>query len=79
MLKITIAWLPSWLLYFLGDMASHTLKIEPWEWWSSFWYPIYNRLMLWSSAVQDWAGGNKGFPWEKWADLHDAWKDDEAV
>jgi len=33
-------------------------------WFDWYWiYPIYNKIMLWSSEIQDWAGNNK--PWIK--------------
>jgi hypothetical protein len=50
-LKIILAFIPCWLGYAVGSLAS--------------------RLIVWSSELQDWAGGAKGFPWEVWADLPD--------
>lgn len=37
----------AWILYFLGDLIS---KLLVWDFFS-FLYPVYNRLMLWSSDL----------------------------
>lgn len=56
-MRKAIGWLVSWTLYWLGDIVSRPMNFD-----CMFWlYPVYNRLMLWSSQVQDWAG-NKA-PW----------------
>lgn len=51
----------AWLLYWLGDLASRVLALDhSSERWVGFWYPIYNRLMWWSTKAQ---GGAKCGPW----------------
>lgn len=47
------AWPLMWACYWLGHLASKSLVWRDTERWVAFWYPIYNRLMLWSSAIQD--------------------------
>lgn len=54
----------SWVLYWLGDLASKPLH---WElansyWWAGFWYPIYNSLMCASVELQ---GDDKRGPWSE--------------
>lgn len=47
----------SWTCYYLGDFASKILVLfDNSEMWCEFWYPIYNKLMLWSGEIQDAAG-----------------------
>ena len=58
-MKKVIAYIVSWALYGLGDMVSRLMQWFDWAWI----YPVYNKLMLASSDVQDWAG-NAG-PWRK--------------
>ena len=65
-MKIVLAFLPCWLCYGLGDLVSKLGSIERFEdseRWASIWYPVYNRLMIWSDKVQMWAGGDRWFPW----------------
>ncbi len=35
-----------WLLYYSGYLISRI---------PNFYYPVYNKLMIWSSEIQDWA------------------------
>ncbi len=42
----------SWIFFFLGDLASKPLNWVDREWWVSFWYPIYNTLMIASVNIQ---------------------------
>ena len=51
-----IYWIASWTCYWLGDLASKVLSWNDSERWCAFWYPIYNKLMCWSSDIQDMAG-----------------------
>lgn len=56
----------SWSLYWMGDVASRILDLNAnddayAELWCGFWYPIYNRLMLWSVDVQ---GETENGPWK---------------
>ena len=47
-----IGYILSWTLYWLGDFVS-----KPMHWTYGYWlYPVYNRLMIWSTDVQDWSG-----------------------
>ena len=48
----------SWSLYWLGDLVSYPMHYFDWAWL----YPIYNRLMIASVDVQDWAKIDG--PWE---------------
>jgi hypothetical protein len=52
-----IGYILSWTFYWLGDLVSKPMHYLNW-WWL---YPVYNRLMIWSYDVQEWAG-NLG-PW----------------
>jgi hypothetical protein len=49
----------SWTLYRLGDLVSHPMDYFDWDWL----YSTYNKLMISSMLVQDWAGNDT--PWEK--------------
>jgi len=52
-----IYWIACWSCYYLGDLASKILESnDNSEWWCDFWYPIYSKLMCWSSDIQDKAG-----------------------
>lgn len=59
-MRKSIGCVVSWTLYWLGDAVSRPMNWFEWAWWL---YPVYNKLMLWSSSVQDWNGGCG--PWEK--------------
>ena len=58
-MRKAIGWLVSWSLYWIGDMVSRLMNFDS-MWWL---YPVYNKLMLWSLLVQDWAGNLT--PWVK--------------
>ena len=59
MIKKVFARILSEALYYLGHWISF-----PMHWFDlGFVYPIYNRLMCWSSDIQDWAGNDE--PWRK--------------
>jgi hypothetical protein len=48
----------SWALWWLGDLTAKLMRLaEPF----GHLYPVYNRLMLWSSDAQ---GEGQG-PWQK--------------
>ena len=53
-----IGFIPCWTCFILGDWISHLLYYDSLVWL----YPTYNKLMLISSDIQDWAKLNK--PWE---------------
>ena len=57
------AYLAAWSLYWIGDLACRVLELNDGDRWASFWYPVYNWLMLSSSAVQDRYG--LAGPWQK--------------
>ena len=46
------------ILWSLGDWVHYPMRWFDWAWI----YPVYNRLMTWSSDVQDWAGCSG--PWQ---------------
>lgn len=51
------------MCYWLGDATSKVLELfGDNESWATFWYPIYNNLMLWSRKIQN-KYDNDG-PWE---------------
>jgi hypothetical protein len=59
MIKKILARALSEMLYYTGHWISF-----PMHWFDWYWiYPIYNKIMLWSSDIQDWAGNTK--PWIK--------------
>ncbi len=51
-------WFASWSLYWLGDAVSRVLRDADFA--APVLYPIYSRLMRWSSAAQ--GTGDSG-PW----------------
>jgi hypothetical protein len=78
--RLLAAWPLCWLLYGFGDIASRVLNLIDTEWWCQFWYPIYNRSMLASSAIQDWAKGERWFPWNLRAgDYPNDWPDSDGT
>jgi hypothetical protein len=62
--KIIVAWPISWMLYYIGHIISlvFTFNLPVYN----VLYPIYDRLMLWSIAVQEWYHPTKDdyFPWK---------------
>jgi hypothetical protein len=58
-MKKILGYILGWILYGLGDLISRPMQWFDWVWI----YPIYNRLMLWSNDIQDWAGNTT--PWSK--------------
>jgi hypothetical protein len=56
-MRKNIGYAISWALYWVGDLVSRVMHVD-FMWWL---YPVYNRSMLWSSQVQDWAGNDT--PW----------------
>ena len=58
-MKKFTAYILSWLLFSSGDIIS-----RPMHWFDWYWiYPVYNKLMLTSSDIQNWAGNKT--PWGK--------------
>jgi hypothetical protein len=53
----------SWALYWMGDLVSKLMARMPDdpEWPCELLYPIYSRLMIWSSNVQ----GDGSGPWRE--------------
>lgn len=59
MIKKAIAWPIAWALFWIGHAVS---KLMHWD--ATAWlYPAYNRLMIASCDIQDWAGLSG--PWKK--------------
>lgn len=56
-MKKAIGWLAAWALFWMGHAVSRPMERFDWPL-----YPIYNRLMLASVDVQDWAAVSG--PWE---------------
>jgi len=57
--KTIIAYLPTWIFFWLGHFISKILEIsffEKYEWWGNLFYPPYSRLMLWSVWWNDYGG-----------------------
>ncbi len=58
-MKIALCWFACWACYYTGDVASKILDLfGNSNAWACFWYPIYNKFMLWSNRLQDAAGYN---------------------
>jgi hypothetical protein len=61
-MKKVIAWLPAWALFWIGDLACRVLnRIPDWEARPArviarWLYVVYNRCMLASCDLNDWAG-----------------------
>ena len=53
-MKKIIGWPVAHLLYLLGDLVSRLMN--RWDGVFGVLYPVYNRLMVWSCDVNDWAG-----------------------
>lgn len=61
-----LAWAGSWIFWYLGDRAYRILcYYDARESWVSFWYPVYNTLMGWSSSLQERVKrkGAESWPW----------------
>ena len=58
-MKKVFGWVISWTLFWCGDAVSRCMHTE----FTGWLYPAYNKLMLWSSDVQDWSAANG--PWEE--------------
>jgi hypothetical protein len=58
-MKKFLAHILSWLLYWLGNLISYPMNYFDWSWI----YPVYNKLMLTSNNIQNWAGNTT--PWGK--------------
>ena len=56
-MKKFIGCVVSQVLYWLGDLVSRPMDRFDWAWL----YPLYNRLMISSLLVQDWAKNTA--PW----------------
>lgn len=52
-MKVLTAMAVSAVCWFVGDCVSHLMLRSD---RLSFLYSVYNRLMLWSSDVEEWAG-----------------------
>ena len=59
-----ICYLLSWILFLVGDLVSKVMHLTE---DLGHLYPLYNKLMIWSVNVQDFAG-NKS-PWSPWEDI----------
>lgn len=55
-----IAWPVVWLLFWFGDGISRIMNFFDW----GLLYPVYNRSMIWSLDLQEWAGNDFG-PWRE--------------
>jgi len=55
-----VRWTISYALYWMGHAVS---RLDRWDigWLIDIWYPVYNRLMGWSTRVQ--GAGDFG-PWQ---------------
>ena len=52
-LKYYLAYLPTWIFYWLGDFISRTMH---WHSIFEFLHPVYCVLMGWSVFFNDWGG-----------------------
>lgn len=63
-LRHLVAWPLAWCCFYAGDLCSKLLNLVDRELWAAIWYPVYNSLMIASSDLQDWAGGQAPqYPW----------------
>lgn len=60
MMKKIVGYIGAWSLYWMGDGISRLMNTN---FTSCLLYRVYNKLMCWSCAVQDWAGLEQ--PWRK--------------
>ena len=60
MIKKGIAYLLSWLFYWLGDFTANLMHLID---FFGYVYPVYNMLMRWSISIQDWGGNTT--PWSR--------------
>ena len=51
-MKKIVAWPVTWLFFWIGDLISWVMNRFDWAWLN----PAYQRLMVWSLDVQEWAG-----------------------
>jgi len=51
--KAAIAWLPAWACFWIGDGVCRLMRLSS---GLGRLYPIYNKCMLWSLALNDWGG-----------------------
>ncbi len=58
-MKKIIGFLPTWILYYIGDLSS--IIMVKFDFY--FLYGFYNICMITSTDIQDWAGLKK--PWIK--------------
>lgn len=56
-MKVATGWVLSWALFWCGHAVSKLMHMRG----LGRLYAVYNRLMCWSVAVQDWSGAG---PWE---------------
>lgn len=54
--KKIVAWLPAWTCYMLGHWTCMLMQYAKLEFLFEVLYPVYNKLMLWSLRLNDWAG-----------------------
>ena len=59
LVKKFIGYVISWTFFWLGDLISRLMHISGLGWF----YPAYNRLMLWSIDIQEWSECNG--PWRR--------------
>ena len=52
--KKIIAYIPCQVCFYIGHWTSMLIRFDC----MSFLYPVYNRFMLWSCDISDWAGLN---------------------
>ena len=67
MMRARIGWLLSWSCYWAGDVVCRLGHRLP-DWAAPAWYPAYQRLMGWSSDLQDACGRG---PWTPVEELPD--------
>lgn len=66
-LRHLVSWPISWLCYGIGHLCSALMNLWDNEYWAGVLYPMYNNLMIGSSNIQDWAGGQEPrYPWGKY-------------
>jgi hypothetical protein len=55
-MKKIIAWPLCWGLFIFGDLMCRLIHVTPERLYISGMYQLYNKPMLWSVRLNDWAG-----------------------
>lgn len=61
-----LVWVLAWFFFILGSITHAILRgFDKYLIWCFIWYPVYNRFMLISLNLQDYADGRSSrWPWQ---------------